>query len=281
MKNAIVTLTRGYDTLDKYESLIQRNNSISETVNLSNNVQFENIIFHEGNISKAHQDYIQSKTKLSLKFIDVKSSGNYSAFDDKKNQINLELCPPTELSNRFELGYKHMCHFWAIDLLEYLSDYKYIVRIDEDVIVKSFHPSLMETIISNEIKFAVPYVCPFLDHPDVIVGLEKLFNRFCVENELIPKTKFENVYAPNTNFMILDLEYFRKHDLVQRFLKDVDESHGIYSNRWGDATTWGIIVCIIMDEPFYVLDMVEYFHGSHGHHVNEKGVEYVRSSSGF
>lgn len=270
-KNAIVTLTRGYDTVDKYEMLIQRNNSIYDILYIPSGMEFDNIIFHEGNISKEHQNYIQSRSKLNLTFVDVKTWGNSKAFDDSKNQINMKLCPPTELSDKFELGYKHMCHFWAIDMFDYLSEYEYIIRIDEDVIVKTFHPNLMDTIISSDIKFAVPFICEFLDDPDVIVGLRQLFEKFCLENNLTPRTKFENVYAPNTNFFILNLKYFKTHDLVQKFLKEIDDSHGIYSNRWGDATTWGIIVHSIVDEPFYVLDMVEYFHGSHGHHVNKKG----------
>lgn len=274
-KNAIVTLTRGYSSLEEYEMLIQRNNSISETVSKSSDVQFDNIIFHEGNIPLDHQEYIQSKTNLPLIFFDVKTTGNQSAFDNSKNQKNMKLCPPTELSERFTVGYKHMCHFWAIDLFDYLTQYQYIVRIDEDVIVKSFHPDLMKTIISNQIKFAVPYMCNFLDDPNVIVGLEKLLEDYCVEKEISTKTKFQNIFAPNTNFMILDLEYFRNHKIIQGFLQEVENSSGIYSNRWGDATTWGIIIYSLMEDPFYVLDMVEYFHGSHGHHVNKKKEEYV------
>jgi hypothetical protein len=274
-KIAIVALTRGYVDKVEYDVLIQRNKSISQKMVLNTGYEYDIILFHEGNITKEHQEYITEKSEISLIFRDVTQCGNYSAFDDTKNKINMELCPPTELSSRFNIGYKHMCHFWAIDIFDYLSDYKYVIRIDEDVIVKEFHPNIIDALTSNDIKFAVPFMCNFLDDPGVIVGMEKLFDNFCEENNFIPKTKFNNIYAPNTNFMILDLQYFKNNELIQKFLKKVDDSHGIYSNRWGDATTWGIIVYSLTDEPFYVLDMVEYYHGSHGHHVNKSRAQYV------
>lgn len=54
----------------------------------------------------------------------------------------MDLCYPTTLSNRFSLGYKHMCHFWSIDFLEYLKDYKYILRIDDDCLLNTFDTNI-------------------------------------------------------------------------------------------------------------------------------------------
>lgn len=269
-KIGIIVLTKGYDDIENYQTLIDRNNSIFENLVSKSNHSFENIIFHEGNIPTEHQEYISSKSLIPLIFRNVKDSASRSAFNDSKNQINNVLCPPTELSNRFPLGYKHMCHFWAIDLFDYLEEYQYIIRIDEDVIVHEFPPEVIDAVIDNDIKFAVPFMCNFLDDPNVIVGMEKLLNDFCNKNNFNPHTKFKNILGPNTNFMILNIEYFRNHKLVQSFLEEIDNSHGIYSNRWGDAVTWGIIIYALIDEPMYVLDMIEYYHGSHGHHINKK-----------
>lgn len=268
---AVVVLTKGYDNLDYYQTLIDRNNSIFDTFADKTNKQLDFLIFHEGNIPQSHQDYISSKSKIPLIFKNVKEFSTKSAFDDSKNIMNFTLCPPTELSSRFTLGYKHMCHFWAIDLFDYLSDYEYVIRIDEDVIVHEFDPIVLDAVVENGIKFAVPFMCNSLDDINVIVGLKNLLDDFYDKNNFVPKTKFENIFSPNTNFMILNLEYFRNHNIVQSFLKEVDNSHGIYSNRWGDAVTWGVIVYALIEEPIYVLDMIEYYHGSHGHHINKKG----------
>jgi hypothetical protein len=134
-KNAIVALTRGYTDLSRYDVLIKRNISIYEKISVINN-NFDVILFHEGNITDEQQNYIQSKTPLlPLKFFNVKEVGTKNAFNNSLNIVNNELCPPTQLSLSFSLGYKHMCHFWSIDFLQYLKNYKYIMRLDEDCIV--------------------------------------------------------------------------------------------------------------------------------------------------
>ena len=69
-KNAIVVLTRGYDNLNEYNDIIERNISIYE--NLINK-SIPIIIFHEGNILLSHQEFIKEHTPLLLiTFIDVR-----------------------------------------------------------------------------------------------------------------------------------------------------------------------------------------------------------------
>jgi hypothetical protein len=273
-KIAISVLTKGYADVNKYQMLIDRNNSIFDKIVENSNYEFDVIIFHEGNISSNHQSYISSKSKLPLIFKDVTKCGNGKAFNPNNDKVNMELCPPTKLSSWFSLGYKHMCHFWAIDLFEYLSDYKYTIRIDEDVLIHKFDSDILDKIINEKIKLAVPLVCFYktghLDDPDVMVGLQKLTEEFYHKNNFNPNIEFKDIMGCYTNFMVIDLEHFRNNKLVQSFLQDVEDSHGIYSNRWGDASTWGIIAHALMDEPVCILDTVEYYHGSHHLHVNKK-----------
>lgn len=268
-KVAIAVLTKGYNDLESYSKLITRNRLIHEKLVGKSNLEYDVIIFHEGNITAEHQDYISNKTELNLIFKDVKQTGDRSAFDNSKNIVNLELCPPTELSSGFPVGYKHMCYFWAINLFNYLSEYEYVIRVDEDVFIDEIDPTLVEEIIGSNIKFAVPYLCNALDHPDVIVGLDKLLQKVYEDSELIPRVDFRSICAPNTNFMILNLQYYRDNSLVQKFLREVDKSRGIYSNRWGDAPIWGVILYALQEEAFYVCSSISYYHESHSHHVNK------------
>ena len=273
-KHAIVVLTRGYDTLDKYSVLINRNNSIYDKILKETDTQFDIIIYHEGNILDNHQEHIQRNSMMPLIFKNIKTSYPGTAFDNSKNIMNYELCPPTELSDRFEIGYKHMCQFWAIDIIDYLCDeYKYIIRIDEDVIIKKYTPGLFDSIIGNNIKFSVPYIYGHLDDPNVIVGLEKLTTDFINKNNVVTDIPFSDVGGILTNFMMLDLQYFKNNKLVCDFLSEVEKAHGIYSNRWGDAPTWSIIAYYLMgDEQIALLDDIEYLHLSHGSYINGKGV---------
>jgi len=155
-KIAISVLTKGYNSTDEYSTLITRNNLIHDNILEKSKLKYDMVIFHEGNITKEHQEYISKNSKCALIFKDVKNSADNSAFDDSKCIINNELCPPTELSATFPLGYKHMCHFWSIDFFKYLSEYQYTIRIDEDCYVDRIDTEIINNIVEQDIKFAVP-----------------------------------------------------------------------------------------------------------------------------
>lgn len=267
-KVAISVLTRGYDDTSLYNTLITRNNFIYDNIITKSKLQFDMIIFHEGNITGEQQEHISRHSRAQLIFRDIKQYATKGAFDDSKNVYNMELCPPNEVSERFPIGYKHMCHFWSIDLFDYLSEYQYVIRIDEDCFVDRIDASLFEALIQQELKFAVPFVCPVLDDPNVIVGLEQLLDKFAKDNNLGLPVTYAEIKAPNTNFMILDLDFFKRHEIVQKFLLEIEKSHGIYSNRWGDAPIWGIILLALGGVDFYELRDVGYYHASHDHYVN-------------
>jgi hypothetical protein len=265
---ALAVLTKGYADLQSYSTLINRNNLIHQNILTKTDVQYDVIIFHEGNILPEHIEYIQTNSEPTLIFKNVKECGNGLAFDDSRNKYNPALCPPTQLSERFPLGYKHMCHFWCIDLFHYLADYDYVLRIDEDCYVDRVDPAIFESLMDQEVPFAVPLICTVLDAPEVIVGLDKLTHDFLTTRGYEMPIPYSDIKAPNTNFMLVNLKYFRNHELVQEFLQEVDNSYGIYSNRWGDAPIWGIILYILSGDGFYELSDTGYLHGSHNHYVN-------------
>lgn len=268
-KIAFVVLSRGYKTKERYNDLILRNISLSEKIDKIFLKNFDFIIYHEGNISTEDQIFISKQTpNLNLLFKNVKKVEPKNAFDDSKNQINYTLCPPTNLSNSFPLGYKHMCHFWSIDFLEYLKNYKYIIRIDEDCILKNFNIKILEEMYRNNIKYVSPYFQE-QDVKDVIVGLESLWNTFIKNNNFVPYKKFDEIRCPYTNFMIIDIEYFLNNDIILNFLNSVDKSHGIYSNRWGDLPIWGVILSTMVDPLLYKEEKsISYLHKSHHKIVN-------------
>ena len=123
-KNAIVVLTKGYNHLSKYKDIINRNRYISVNFykKLTNPTNYDIIIFHEGNITISQQKYIQSQSpKIPLIFKTINFINNNSI---------CSMCPPNNVSNKYNIGYKNMCFFWSIRFLKYLSDYEYVIRID-------------------------------------------------------------------------------------------------------------------------------------------------------
>lgn len=265
-KVAIAVLTKGYTDLNQYSQLIERNNSIFNHLS-TQSFEADVIIFHEGNIPQDHQDYISNKSKGDLTFINVKTWGPKSGFDNNRDVVNPKLCPPTSLSSSFHLGYKHMCMFWSIDFFEYLPNYKYVIRIDEDCILQEFDFRRLKYMKINNIKFSSPFFGP-QDVAGVVVGLDKLRIDFLQKHNLPINVQFDKILTPYTNFMIVDLEFFRNHELTQSFLKEVDRCGGIYSNRWGDSPVWAVLLTFLPEE-YYVEDKtVKYYHGSHNRQIN-------------
>ena len=277
MKNAIVVLTRGYKVNHLYMNLISRNFMIDSVIfnkKLKNKkINKDNtdiIIFHEGNITNEQQKFIQSMTpNLQLIFNDIKECDPKNAFDDSKNINNMNLCPPNEKSNRFNLGYKHMCHFWAIDYLYYLKNYKYVIRIDEDCFILKFDDNIFNNMNKDKIYFT-SRKWQNQDHDFVTVGLQKTLIKFSKKNKINEYCKYEEIRCPYTNFMIIDIQYFYNNKIYKQYLKTIDETHGIYSNRWGDLPIWGSFLSMFMNkneynkgkkEPF---NHIKYVHGSHG-----------------
>jgi len=261
-KYAIVILTRGYSSNDKYNDLIKRNNYIYKNYYcyLKNKEKYDIIIFNEGNITDDQQVYIQNKTPyLPLIFKTVEFINN--------NNTN-DICPPNIVSQEFSLGYKNMCYFWSINFYKYVEEYEYIIRIDEDCYINKIDPNIILTYIDNNIKFSsAEYIEE--DTTYVTVGMENLFMNYIKANQIVQYDSIENVRYPYTNVMVINVPYFRKNQNIQNMLNLIKESNCIFSNRWGDLPIWGYILYLLVDKQYYICDRnISYYHGSHNYPVN-------------
>jgi hypothetical protein len=268
-KNAIVVLTRGYTDVRFYTSLINRNIFIYKNIISKTGDIFDFIIFHEGNISESDKKFINDQTpNLNIIFSDLRYTGNKKAFNSLPKTENNPMCPSTRLSNSFPIGYKHMCHFWSLDFLNYLKDYKYIIRVDEDCFINEYDVSILDQMEKNNTIFS----CPFFQEQDVdevILGLETLRNDFCEKNSIRINTKFSDIRCPYTNVMIVDIENICKNQTIINFLNEIDNSGCIYFNRWGDLPIWGVILDTFLTESSYKEEKgIKYFHGSHNKPIN-------------
>lgn len=256
-KCAIVVLTKGYDNNEKYNQLIERNVSIYDKLYKYNPNLYDVIVYHEGNITLEQQQYIQRKTSnMPIIFKHVQFY---------KKDITNSFCPPTPLSSRFSMGYKNMCYFWSIDFLNYLKDYKYIIRIDEDCVLKKIDENIVSHYDKNNIMYGSPYF-QGTDEPGVVVGMEQMFNSFMIKHNI--NKKREVVQSPYTNFFIMNMDYFNHNKYIKMILDEIAESNCIWSNRWGDLPVWGYILSYMVDTDLYKEDKsIQYIHGSHNNAV--------------
>ncbi len=255
---AIVVLTKGYDSNDKYSQLIDRNNSIYEQLYVKKPDIYDILIFHEGNITNEQQSYIQSATSnMPIKFISIPFQTNHETNS---------LCPPTDLSKQFSMGYKNMCHFWSIEFFKYVSEYEFIIRIDEDCIIKSIDPNIIQNYKERNIQYSSPFF-QGKDEPGVVMGMETFFRDYLQKHGLSPKS--ETIRSPYTNVFIMNVSYFKNNARLLDLLEELDKSNCIWSNRWGDLPIWGYILSYFFDEHIYIEDKsIQYVHGSHNAKIN-------------
>jgi hypothetical protein len=268
-KIAICALTRGYHDKIFYHTLISRNISISKFLSNLDKTEYDFILLHEGNISETDKEYISSKTPtLDIKYWNIKEVDPKTAFDNNQIKINNDLCPPNNISNGFPIGYRHMCKFWSIQFLKYFKNYNYIVRIDEDCIVKNMDFSIIDHMENENIYFASPNFQE-QDEPQVIDGLENLRLEYIKKYDIKEYTQFKDITCPYTNFMIVNVKKINENNKINEFLKMVDDCGCIYSNRWGDLPIWGVILDTIMDKKNYKeIKNIKYHHISHNKLIN-------------
>uniref|UniRef100_A0A6C0D884 Uncharacterized protein n=1 Tax=viral metagenome TaxID=1070528 RepID=A0A6C0D884_9ZZZZ len=260
-KTAVVVLTRGYNNLQQYNTLIQRNISIVKKMgNMFNKIDI--LIFHEGNILVSHQQFISKFTPLlNIKFIYIKEH----AFKDDKKTISF-----FEPTKSFGLNYRHMCSFWFVDFWNYVKEYDMILRIDEDCIIDFNIPELF-FVLQNK---SVVYGEWTRDKDFVTYGLNNYTKKFIGEHihKNANKPIFNHIPSgPYTNVFGLNLKILRENRLIQNYIQKIKDSNFIYIFRWGDLPLWGEALFYFCDpEQYYRFEKIKYFHGSHNYYVGSK-----------
>jgi len=260
-KHAIVILTRGYPDIQGYHNLIKRNQAIYDVFysRLDDPDNYDVVIFHEGNITADQQKYIQSRTQgLPLLFKEVPFQQN--------DQKNMDLCPPTDLSESSSSGYKNMCSFWSVGVFDFMGSYEYIIRIDEDCFLDSLDPHTIDRYQADRIMFSSG-LFQENDVADVIVGMDTLFDAYLnTQNDSIRNYE---IRCPYTNVMIMNVPFFMNNQDVRSILNEIKQSNCIFSNRWGDLPIWGHILTLMIDKSYYLEDKsIRYYHESHYSGVN-------------
>ena len=248
---AIVALTRGYNEISKYNSLINRNKKLYE--HYIENADY--VLFHEGNIKKEHQDYIQKQTpKLPLKFINV-----------EKSFINFDTRQFDKSAKSFKLGYRNMCNFWFCEFWNYVEKYGKIIRIDEDCFIDSD----IGDIFKNLDKYLVIYPFWSPDRDRVTKGLNQFTINFFEKYNGMKITP-KKPSGPYTNLIAFNLKNLKENDLLKAYIDKVRSSKNIFIYRWGDLPLWGEVLTYILNENTYYLDKsIKYYHESHKTYVKD------------
>jgi hypothetical protein len=226
MKNAIVCLTRGYQSLDQYNQLIRRNISILNRVYDKHPL----IFFHEGNITSDHQEYIRSHTpSLNITFIDI--------------------------SHCWAGGYEGMCRFNMVDLWDECEKLglDYILRIDEDCEIYQMPNDPFEIIRGNDILRS----CYFDEsHSETNATLPQVIEQLTGKN----RSEFYNTKFLYTNVYLSSVKFWNRPEVMD-ILSQIAFHPLQRSMRWGDLPVLGSLANIYAKVG--VIDGLVYRHLSH------------------
>ena len=225
MNGAIVGLVRGYlGNLENYNDLIQRNISIDETFNKKSNYPL--ILFHEDNFIKSDRDYVQENSPSKIEFINV--SNLFKLKDESLLNSIQDL-------DRFNIGYRLMCRFNSLFIWDFVKDFDYILRVDEDIVIKNIDNSFFETMKSSNIVFKT----------GSFVSETHTYTNKTLPGAISKKTglneqKFYNHKFPYTNVYASKVDFWLQDELNKN-LKSIVKSNDQIINRWGDLPILGFL----------------------------------------
>lgn len=301
-KVAIICLTRGYEDVRDYNMLIQRNIAIYNHINIGRGWwPWPLLIFHEGNIELAHQEYIRARSGAQpLFFIDVASEFTKPAgFDEEK-----------ELDKRWPWGYKCMCRFFAGSFRHYVRDFDYTIRIDEDCILSrwpsaaalgrpgallqypylsdethDFTNELLPKITQSYLKAASETDLAQSPHQRLHCGAcdaQSCEAQSCeahCSRQLtcrgLTERHFYNHQFPYTNVWIMSARLFDKPHVTD-FLDYLDAFHFSLYYRIGDLPILGVVMNQFLEEGEHcLLEGCEYYHASHDQVIGASTTSYI------
>ena len=213
--------------------------------NINNKREFpaDLILFHEGNISKKDQHYINSQYPEEIKFVNV-------AKYFQKTTL------PQEGGAKFNSGYRYMCRFNAYHIWDELSDYDYILRVDEDVEIIDFDPHVFEYMKKDNITYMTGRFTK-----DTHDKTNNTLPVYLSEHTNLDVPKVYDHKNPYTNLYASSVEFWKSSE-INCILKKISLSDDQFINRWGDHTLHGLMLNH-KQMKIHLFPRLEYKHISH------------------
>ena len=257
MKIVIAALVRGYDRKQDYNILIKRNNNIFRKITSKSENKIDQILFHEGNISKEDESFINSKSPESINFVDVSEDFDY----DKKL---IEKIPDLE---RFGIGYRLMCRFNFLHIWKYIKDFDYLIRIDEDIMIKKFNVNFINNIDKDFVFGTAKFSNETHKYTNQSLP-DELMKIFQTNNKNFYNNKF-----PYTNFYISKISFWNEIE-INNALEKIANNDLQFIHRWGDLP----IIGSVLNHNNVKINLLEGIIYSHLSHKNKLKISKVIKS---
>lgn len=235
MNNAIIALTRGYVSRNRYDTLLKRNECIYKVFG----AKYPVILFHEGNINEMHQNYIKMQTPaLNIIF--------------------------TDISSVWKGGYEGMCRFNSLDVFEFCKEYDYVLRIDEDCHIEQLNGDPFESVGDNVYLKSLYWG---ESHSETNATLPQAIEKLTG----VSREEFYNNKFPYTNIGLSKVSFWLSEP-VKSVLTEISTCKEQRDNRWGDLPIHGSLLNIYAKGMVGTIQGLVYNHLSHGFKLNSEGL---------
>lgn len=152
----------------------------------------------------------------------------------------------------FSMGYRHMCRFFSGAMYENpaLLEYDMYLRLDTDSrILSPLGYNIFDWARNNSCFYGYIKPAVQVDNPAVVMGLKEHVQEWVATNKLDTFVDVRSIADGEmfyTNFELAKTSWFLQKQ-YQDFFRSIDESGGIYINRWGDAPIKLLGVRLLMD----------------------------------
>lgn len=251
--SAIVALVRGYPSLEYYQKLLKRNDCIYESFNKNLSEQYPLILFHQGNISLEHQNYIRNNGKNSfVEFVNIENDFRWPTYCDV-NKVK---------DTNFYLNYRLMCAFNSLHIWKYCSKFDYVFRIDEDTFIDTLNYDVFDYMKKYSLDYMVGRFCEET-HPLTNSTIPEFVHSILEHKWLVEDYNQIELWVPYTNLYIAKTAFFLQKE-VQDFLNALIKNPDFFYNRWGDHVVSGIVLkAFSSKEKVQIIPNFTYYHGSH------------------
>lgn len=246
------------------------------------------IIFHE-DFSLSTQQEIRSLCDSKITFVQLP--------DFQKLPKNLSQEQAERWSQGLDggrkaqgVGYRHMCRFFSYGLLMHpaLDPYEYYWRFDDDSFLTQLVPyDLFEWMQTNRKIYGFRSIVGEDQRLHEGLGGSSLWAEtltFARHHKLSTRSlkrfcanwlgRYKGLYYYN-NFEINNIPYWRNHPLFHSYFARLDETHGFYKYRWGDANvrTFACHLFLTPDQIHH-FDEIGYRHNDHYSLPNSVEITY-------
>jgi hypothetical protein len=225
------------------------------------------VVIFQDDLGPVEQAYLQRSVPLmKLKFVEIelKIPSNL----DPKTVPNRTVCDP----KRSTIGYRHMCRFHATAVHELLrkngfGDVEYIMRLDDDSqLTGPIGYDVFQYMKVNHKLYG--FLRTIGENVDCVTGLWDLANDFLNRTAQTLQINRTDVYFDKwpenlvifNNFEISHVSIWQ-NPVWKAFIREIDESGGIYYWRWGDAPIHTIAVSMILRvDQVHSFSDIGYYH---------------------